>query len=165
MESSSYRYFHESSAMTESPHAKRRTGSMNEIYESSSSNKARLHQLGVRLQLFQDVNFSGRRIVFENRGVAVSDIRAFDFNDRLSSFRMFNANNPSQLTLVLWQHVGYQGARRVFYGQRAVSSLPSPFNDQMSSFVFVPAVLSLAQINQIQSTRNTAGLRIVEISQ
>ncbi|MGA9172826.1 MAG: hypothetical protein WBZ33_02445, partial [Thermoactinomyces sp.] len=58
-----------------------------------------IQQARVSLELFQDANFSGRRIRFLRRGVAVNNMNAFAFNDLLSSFRMSNPINPNRLPL------------------------------------------------------------------
>lgn len=139
---------------------------MSPINRNSGSSKKRIGALvdGIRLELFQDANFSGRRIVFRRRGVAVRNMFAFNFNDQLSSFRMRFPANPNRLTLVLWQDVNYQGNRLIFRGQQAVNFVGAAFNDQMSSFVFVPAILTMRQINAIQAAGSAASLPVVEIT-
>lgn len=105
----------------------------------------------VRLALFRDNNFSGRRILFRRGGVAVRDLNAFAFNDELSSFRLRNVVNRRQVTLVLFSDINFRGSFRVFRGNQNVSSL-GDFNDLTSSFVLVGRNLSNAQINEIRRT-------------
>jgi hypothetical protein len=115
----------------------------------------------MRLELFADINFSGRRIVFRNGQVAVRDIRAFLFNDQLSSFRV--RTNMRNVTLVLFADVNYQGNFLVFRGPQAVADLRMQnFNDQMSSFVFVRGNLTNADIQSLQR-RGRAPQGILEI--
>lgn len=119
---------------------------------------------GLRLELFEDAFFSGRRILFRRAGVAVRDIRAFEFNDLLSSFRVRNRFSPANVTLVLFRDVNYQGDFRVFRGSQDVTNLTNiGFNDEMSSFVLVARRLTNEQIRRIQSLQR-APLNVLEIS-
>lgn len=111
------------------------------------------------LELFQDINFSGRRIAFRNGQVAVRDIRAFQFNDQLSSFRMRgNAN----MTLVLFADVNYQGQFLVFRNQNVADLRRFNFNDQMSSFIFVRGNVTDTQIRRLQAL-GRAPMGVLEI--
>lgn len=119
----------------------------------------------LRLALWSGVNFSGRRILFQRRGVAVRDLRAFRFNDELSSFRVSNLTNPAQVTLVLFRDAGYQGPIRVFRGSQAVADLRRfGFNNQTSSLILVGRRLSDQEIRRIQTSRS-APAGIVTIRQ
>lgn len=120
---------------------------------------------GLRLELFQDINFMGRRIVFRGGEVAVRDARALVFNDLLSSFRLRNRIIPRRVTLVLFRDINFQGDFRVFRGSQNVADLRNfNFNDEMSSLVLVARRLTNAQIATIQRTmRAPAG--VVEIFQ
>lgn len=107
----------------------------------------------VRLQLFQDINFSGRRIAFRRGGVAIRDLNAFRFNDELSSFRLRNVVNRRQVTLVLFADINFRGSFRVFRGSQSVSNLITMnFNDVTSSLILVGRNLTNAQINEIRRT-------------
>jgi len=106
----------------------------------------------VRLALFQDNNFSGRRILFRRGGVAVRDVSVFNFNDQLSSFRLRNTRNGRDVTLILFADVNYSGDFRVYRGNQNVASL-NGFNDKMSSFILVGRRLTDAQINRIRNRR------------
>jgi hypothetical protein len=118
---------------------------------------------GLRLELFQDINFEGRRIVFDGGEVAVRDLRAFQFNDALSSFRVRNNVQRNRLTLVLFEDINYQGAFRVFRGSQNVSNLVNlGFNDQASSFVLVDERITNQRIQQIQELMR-APTRVLEI--
>jgi hypothetical protein len=120
---------------------------------------------GLRLELFEDINFMGRRIVFRGGEVAVRDARALAFNDLLSSFRLRNRINPNRVTLVLFQDINYQGDFRVFRGSQDVADLRTRnFNDEMSSLVLVARRLTDAQIRDIQN-RMRAPQGVVEIFQ
>ncbi|REJ20315.1 MAG: hypothetical protein C6W59_02875 [Paenibacillaceae bacterium] len=119
----------------------------------------------LRLALWSGVNFSGRRILFQRRGVAVRDLRAFRFNDELSSFRVSNLTSPAQVTLVLFRDAGYQGPIRVFRGSQAVADLRRlGFNNQTSSLILVGRRLSDQEIRRIQTSRS-APAGIVTIRQ
>ena len=106
----------------------------------------------VRLALFQDNNFSGRRILFRRGGVAVRDVNALQFNDQLSSFRLRNTLNGRDVTLILFADTNYRGEFRVYRGNTNVASLGN-FNDKMSSFIVVGRRLTDAQIIRIRNTR------------
>ena len=115
----------------------------------------------LRLELFQDINFSGRRIVFRRGEVALRDARAIQFNDELSSFRV--RNNGRSVTLVLFQDINYQGDFLVFRGARSIADLRNQnFNDEMSSFILVGRRLTNAQIRAIQNNAR-APRGVVEI--
>ena len=119
----------------------------------------------LRLALWSGVNFSGRRILFQRRGVAIRDLRAFRFNDELSSFRVSNLTSPAQVTLVLFRDAGYQGPIRVFRGSQAVADLRRfGFNNQTSSLILVGRRLSDQEIRRIQTSRS-APAGIVTIRQ
>ena len=108
------------------------------------------------LALWSGFNFTGRRIVFRRGGVAVRDLRAFRFNDMLSSFQVVNPNR--NVTLVLFMHANFQGPFRVFRGSRNVADLRNfNFNDVTSSFVLVDRNLSDAEIERIQRTATPPG--------
>ncbi|GBG10126.1 hypothetical protein PAT3040_04843 [Paenibacillus agaridevorans] len=107
----------------------------------------------VRLSLFMDNNFSGRRILFRRGGVAIRDLNAFRFNDVLSSFRLRNVVNRRQVTLVLFSDINFRGSVRIFRGSQNVASLPD-FNDVTSSLVLVGRRLTNSQINEIRRTGN-----------
>jgi hypothetical protein len=112
----------------------------------------------LRLALWSGINFSGRRILFQRRGVAIRDLRAFRFNDELSSFRVNNLTNPAQVTLVLFRDVGYQGPFRVFRGSQAVADLRTlGFNNRTSSLILVGRRLSDQEIRRIQASRSAPG--------
>ncbi|GIM48305.1 hypothetical protein DNHGIG_38540 [Collibacillus ludicampi] len=120
---------------------------------------------GLMLELFENINFMGRRIVFRGGEVAVRDARALDFNDLLSSFRVQNRMNPNRVTLVLFEDINYQGDFRVFRGSQNVADLRTiNFNDEMSSFVLVARRLTNAQIRAIQNSMR-APQGVVEIFQ
>lgn len=106
----------------------------------------------VRLTLFEDPNFSDRRIIFRRGGIAVRDARAFRFNDELDSFRLRNVVNRNQVTLILFENINFEGDYRVYRGTQNVSNLGN-FSDRMSSFIVVGRRLTNAQINRIRNTR------------
>ncbi|SET94150.1 hypothetical protein SAMN03159358_2785 [Paenibacillus sp. NFR01] len=106
----------------------------------------------VRLVLWSGINFSGRRILFRRGGVAVRDLGAFRFNNALSSFRLRNTVQSSQVTLVLFSGTNFQGSFRVFRGRQNVSNLGNfNFNNVTSSFVLVGRILTDTEISQIQN--------------
>lgn len=107
-----------------------------------------------RLALWSGRNLTGRRILFTgDEGVAVRDLRAFRFNNLLSSFRLTNPGDSSEVTLVLFSGIDYQGSFRVFRGAQTVRNLSTrSFNNVTSSFVLVEDILSNTQINRIRST-------------
>lgn len=112
----------------------------------------------LRLALWSGVNFSGRRILFQRRGVAIRDLRVFRFNDELSSFRVNNLTNPAQVTLVLFRDINYQGPFRVFRGSRSVADLRTlGFNNQTSSLILVGRRLTDQEIRRIQATAAAPG--------
>lgn len=107
----------------------------------------------VRLTLWSGINFTGRRIRFRRGGVAVRDLGAFRFNNVLSSFRLRNVVQSSEVTLVLFSRTNFQGSFRVFRGSQNVANLGNfNFNNVTSSLILVGRNLTNAQINQIQST-------------
>ena len=107
----------------------------------------------VRLALWSGTNFSVRRILFRRGGVAVRDLGAFRFNNELSSFRLRNVAQSSEVTLVLFSRINFQGSFRVYRGSQSVANLGNAnFNNVTSSFVLVGRNLTNAQIAQIQST-------------
>lgn len=107
------------------------------------------------LALWSGNNLSGRRILFRNGdGVAVRDLRAFRFNNLLSSFSLRNPGDPNDVTLVLFSGLNFQGSFRVFRGAQTIRNLSArSFNNVTSSFVLVDDRLSNAQINRIQRLR------------
>ncbi|WP_054957286.1 hypothetical protein [Paenibacillus dakarensis] len=105
----------------------------------------------VRLALWSDTNFSGRRILFRRGGVAVRDLGAFRFNNALSSFRLRNVVQSNQVTLVLFSRINFQGSFRVFRGSQNVANLGN-FDNVTSSFILVGRNLTNSEISQIQST-------------
>ncbi|KGE17664.1 hypothetical protein [Paenibacillus wynnii] len=107
----------------------------------------------VRLALWSGTNFSVRRILFRRGGVAVRDLGAFRFNNELSSFRLRNVVQSSEVTLVIFSRINFQGSFRVYRGSQSVANLGNAnFNNVTSSFVLVGRNLTNAQITQIQST-------------
>ena len=107
----------------------------------------------VRLALWSGINFTGRRIQFRRGGVAVRDLGAFRFDNVLSSFQLRNVVQRSQVTLVLFSRINFQGSFRVFRGSQNVANLSNfNFNNVTSSFILVGRNLTNAQISQIQST-------------
>jgi hypothetical protein len=105
----------------------------------------------VRLALFEDTNFSGRRILLTRGGIVIRDARAFDFNGALSSFRLRNVVDSNEITLVLFSRTNFRGARRVFRGNTTVSDL-GDYDNRMSSLILVGRRLTDAQINTIRDT-------------
>ncbi len=109
----------------------------------------------IRLALWSGVNFTGRRILFRRGGVAVRDLGAFRFNNALTSFRLSNVVQSSQVTLVLFAGINFQGSFRVFRGSQNVSNLGRfNFNNVTSSFILVGRNLTNSEIAQIQRTGN-----------
>lgn len=107
----------------------------------------------IRLVLWSGINFTGRRIVFRRGGVAVRDLGAFRFDNVLSSFRLRNVVQRSQVTLVLFSQINFQGSFRVFRGSQNVANLSNfNFNNVTSSFILVGRDLTNSEINQIQSS-------------
>ncbi|WP_084266522.1 hypothetical protein [Paenibacillus sabinae] len=107
----------------------------------------------VRLALWSGNNFSVRRILFRRGGVAVRDLGAFRFDNVLSSFRLRNVVERSQVTLVLFSQINFQGSFRVFRGSQSVANLGNfNFNNVTSSLVVVGRNLTNAEIALIQST-------------
>ncbi|MFG1731070.1 hypothetical protein PAEVO_32010 [Paenibacillus sp. GM2FR] len=107
----------------------------------------------VRLALWSGTNFSVRRILFRRGGVAVRDLGAFRFDNVLSSFRLRNVAQSSEITLVLFSRINFQGAFRVFRGSQNVANLANfNFNNVTSSFIVVGRNLTDAEISQIQRT-------------
>lgn len=109
----------------------------------------------VRLAIFSGVNFTGRRIVFRRGGVAVRDLGAFRFDNVLSSFRLRNVVTASEVTLVLFSRINFQGSFRVFRGSQNVANLGRfNFNNVTSSFILVGRRLTDTEISNIQRTGN-----------
>ena len=109
----------------------------------------------VRLALWSGNNFTGRRILFRRGGVAVRDLEAFRFNNALSSFRLRNIVQSSQVTLVLFSRNNFQGTFRVFRGSQNVANLGNlDFNNVTSSLILVGRNLTNSQISRIQRTGN-----------
>jgi hypothetical protein len=108
--------------------------------------------IDVRLSLHQDVNLSGRRIVFRRGGIAIRDLNAFRFNDELSSFRVRNVVNSNDVTLILFADDNFRGATRVYRGNTVVNNL-GDFNDQASSLIVVGRRLNDNQVNRIIANR------------
>ncbi|ULL17195.1 hypothetical protein DVH26_23790 [Paenibacillus sp. H1-7] len=106
---------------------------------------------GLMLSLFSGTNFTGRRIRINRGSVAIKDFRAFQFNDQLSSFQLRNVIIPSQVTLVLFRDINFQGTFRVFRGSQNVANLGS-FDNLTSSLILVGRNLSIFEIGLIQST-------------
>ncbi|WP_055108217.1 hypothetical protein [Paenibacillus ihumii] len=107
----------------------------------------------VRLALWSGNNFSVRRILLRRGGVAIRDLGAFRFNNALSSFRLRNVAQSSQVTLVLFSQINFQGSFRVFRGSQNVANLSNfNFNNVTSSLVLVGRNLTNAEISQIQSS-------------
>lgn len=107
----------------------------------------------VRLALWSGTSFSVRRILFRRGGVAVRDLGAFRFNNVLSSFRLRNVVQSSQVTLVLFSRINFQGSFRVFRGSQSVADLGNlNFNNVTSSFILVGRNLTNLEISQIQNT-------------
>ncbi|MFD3257112.1 hypothetical protein ACE3MQ_00690 [Paenibacillus lentus] len=107
----------------------------------------------VRLALWSGNNFSVRRILLRRGGVAIRDLGAFRFNNALSSFRLRNVVQSSQVTLVLFSQINFQGSFRVFRGSQNVANLSNfNFNNVTSSLVLVGRNLTNSEIAQIQSS-------------
>ena len=116
----------------------------------------------LRLALWSGVGFTGRRILFQRRGVAIRDLRAFRFNDQLSSFRVANLTTPAQVTLVLFRDINFQGPYRVFRGSRSVADLRTlGFNNQTSSLILVGRRLSDQEIRRIQARASSLGVVVI----
>jgi len=108
---------------------------------------------GIRLTLWSGTNFTGRRIIIRRGGIAVRDLRAFQFNDVLSSFRLRNVLNSAQVTLVLFSDINFRGSFRVFRGSQSIANLGNfNFNNVTSSFILVGRILTNSEISRIQST-------------
>lgn len=115
-----------------------------------------------RLTLFADRNFNDSRIRFRRRGVAIRNMSAIRFNNDLSSFRS-RRDGSANVTLVLFSQTAYQGAFRVFRGDRDIANLGTfDFNNRTSSLIFIGRNLTDAEIRDIQSSR-MAPRNIVEI--
>lgn len=113
---------------------------------------------GIRLALWSGTNFTGRRIVFRRGNVAVRDLRVFNFNDVLSSFRLRNETHRAQVTLILFEHINFRGAFRVFRGSQSVANLGRfNFNNVTSSFILARRILTDAEIARIRSTGTLPG--------
>lgn len=107
----------------------------------------------IRLALWSGNNFSGRRILFRRGGVAVRDLGAFRFDNVLSSFRLRNVVRRSEVTLVLFSRINFQGSFRVYRGDQSVANLSDfNFNNVTSSLILVGRNLTNSEISQIQRT-------------
>lgn len=107
----------------------------------------------VRLALWSNTGFSGRRILLRRGGVAIRDLGALRFDNELSSFRLRNVVQSNQVTLVLFSRRNFQGNFRVFRGSQNVSNLGNlNFNNVASSLILVGHILTDAQINRIRRT-------------
>ena len=107
----------------------------------------------VRLTLWSGNNFSVRRILFRRGGVAVRDLGAFRFDNALSSLRLRNVVQSSEVTLVLFSRINFQGTFRVFRGSQSVANLSAlNFNNVTSSLIVVGRNLTNNEIAQIQSS-------------
>lgn len=107
----------------------------------------------VRLALWSGNNFSVRRILLRRGGVAIRDLGAFRFNNALSSFRLRNVVQSSQVTLVLFSQINFQGSFRVFRGSQNVANLSNfNFNNVTSSLILVGRNLTNSEIAQIQNS-------------
>ena len=107
----------------------------------------------VRLTLWSNTFFSGRRILLRRGGVAVRDLGAFRFDNVLSSFRLRNVVQSSQVTLVLFSRINFQGSFRVFRGSQNVANLGTlGFDNVTSSLILVGRILTDNEITQIQNT-------------
>jgi hypothetical protein len=108
----------------------------------------------VRLVLWSLNNFRGRRILIRRGGVAARDLGAFRFDNQLSSFRLRNVVNASEVTLILFSRTNFRGTFRVFRGSQSIANLSNNnFNNVTSSFILVGRILTDTQINRIRSTR------------
>ncbi|MGE5702514.1 MAG: hypothetical protein ACM32O_08315, partial [Clostridia bacterium] len=63
----------------------------------------------LRLSLFSQKKFKGRRIRIKRGGIAIRDFDAFQFNNKLSSFRIRSHRQRDLVTLVLFSAANYQG--------------------------------------------------------
>lgn len=117
----------------------------------------------VRLRLFADTDFGGRRIIFRRGAVAIRDARALRFNGQLSSFRLRNPNNSRDITLILFSRTDYRGDFRVYRGNTNVRDLGN-FDNRMSSLICVGRRLSDQEIRRIVNRRNVPN-NILEILQ
>lgn len=117
----------------------------------------------VRLRLFENRDFGGRRIIFRRGAIAVRDARALRFNGMLSSFRLRNPNNSRAITLILFSRTDYRGDVRVYRGNTDVRNL-GDYDNRMSSFICVGRRLSDAEINRLIN-RRTPPNNILEILQ
>lgn len=107
----------------------------------------------VRLALWSNTGFSGRRILLRRGGVAIRDLGAFRFNNALSSFRLRNLVQRDRVTLVLFSQRNFQGSFRIFRGSQNVANLGNlDFNNTASSLILVGRNLTNAQINRIRNT-------------
>ncbi|NHN35605.1 hypothetical protein G9U52_38665 [Paenibacillus sp. S3N08] len=105
----------------------------------------------VRLAIFEDNEFRGRRIQFRRGGVAITNMQALRFDQMLSSFRLRNADVSSEVTLVLFSRNNFGGRFRVFRGSQNVASL-NDFNNETESLLLVGRNLTLNEINDIHDT-------------
>ncbi|CAG7647748.1 beta/gamma crystallin family protein [Paenibacillus allorhizosphaerae] len=105
----------------------------------------------VRLAIFEDNNFGGRRVQFRRGGVAITNMQAIRFDQMLSSFRLRNVVSRNEVTLVLFSRDNFQGNFRVFRGTQNVASL-GDFNDRTESLLLIGRNLSNSEINTIRRT-------------
>ncbi len=106
----------------------------------------------VRLQLFADVGFAGRRIRLARGGVAIRDARALGFNGVLSSFRLRNVVDRNAVTLLLFSRTNFRGTMRAYRGNTTVANL-GDYDNRMSSLIVVGRRLTDAQIDDIRNNR------------
>jgi len=117
----------------------------------------------VRLQLFSDANFAGRRIRMARGGVAIRDARALSFNGVLSSFRLRNVVDRNAVTLLLFSRTNFRGTMQAYRGNTTVSDL-GDFDNRMSSLIVVGRRLTDSEIDDIRNNR-VPPRNIVQIEQ
>lgn len=105
----------------------------------------------VRLSIFEDNDFGGRRVQFRRGGVAITNMQAIRFDKILSSFHLRNTVSRNEVTLVLFSRDNFKGSFRVFRGTQNVASL-GDFNDKTESLILVGRNLSNSEINRIRNT-------------
>jgi hypothetical protein len=111
-----------------------------------------LFNRNARVTFFSGANFTGRSLSFR-RGVAVSNLGLFGFNNIISSFRLRNTVIPSQVTLVLFSGRNFTGNFRIFRGSQNISDLRAfNFNNVTTSFILVGCRLTTSHIRTIQRT-------------
>ncbi|MET3292761.1 hypothetical protein EDM56_18370 [Brevibacillus fluminis] len=110
-------------------------------------------ETSLRLSLYSQKNYKGRRIRFKRGGVAIRDMHAFDFNNRLSSFRVSNLREPDNVTLVLFSAANFKGKVRVFRGSQNIPRLSRfGFDNITTSLILVCGRMSDETISQICRT-------------